>query len=126
MTVLRDRLVRSRLACRVARWPRPKRERFPELILPERETLPPARWAAASACAMKGRACCARVERMRPGRMRKSSSPLMAAAPHIAQSRGNPCRNTERAGRADQAPLAPQRHKLLKTHDPTKARTSAG
>src|SRR3546814_10549477 len=54
---------------------------------------------------------------MRPGRMRKSSSPLMAAAPHIAQSRGNPCRNHERAGRADQAHLAPMRHKLLKTHD---------
>src|SRR3546814_10771460 len=44
----------------------------------------------------------------------------MAAAPHIAQSRGNPCRNHERAGRADQAHLAPMRHKLLKTHDRTK------
>ena len=47
----------------------------------------PAFCAAASACAMKERSCWARVERMRPGRMRKSSSPLMAETPHIASSR---------------------------------------
>jgi hypothetical protein len=120
ITVLRDRLVSRRLACTVARWPRPNRERLPELILPERETLPPARWAAASAWAMKGRACCARVDRMRPGRMRKSSSPLIAGTPHIVQTRGNPWRNGGYAGCADQAHLAPMRYKSLKKHDRTK------
>jgi hypothetical protein len=54
ITVLRDRLVSRRLACTVARWPRPNRERLPGLILPERETLPPARWAAASAWGDEG------------------------------------------------------------------------
>jgi len=47
---------------------------LPEVILPERETRPPAFWAAASAWATKGLACCARVERIRPGRMRNSLS----------------------------------------------------
>ena len=69
---------------------------------------------------MKGRACWARVERMRPGRMRKSSSPLMVEASHIAQSRGILWRNGECAGCADQAHLAQMRHKSLKTHDRTK------
>jgi hypothetical protein len=44
----------------------------------------------------------------------------MVEAPHIAQSRGNPWRNGECAGCADQAHLAPMRHKPLKTHDRTK------
>jgi hypothetical protein len=56
----------------LARWPRPKRERLPDVTRPDRETPPPAFFAAASTCAMKGRACCARVDRMRPGRMRNS------------------------------------------------------
>ena len=41
----------------LARWPRPKRERLPEVTRPDRETPPPAFFAAASACAMKGRVC---------------------------------------------------------------------
>jgi hypothetical protein len=64
---------------------------------PERETRPPAFCAAASAWAMKGRACCARVERMRPGRMRKSSSPrknrlpwfVRAATPESLEARAD-------------------------------------
>ena len=57
--------------------PRPKVERLPGLIRPEREIRPPAFWAAASACAMKGLARWAPDERIRPGRMRKPSSPFM-------------------------------------------------
>ncbi len=53
------------------------RERLPGTMRPERETPAPAFFAAASACAMKGRARCIPDERMRPGRMRKSSSPLI-------------------------------------------------
>ena len=53
----------------------------------ERETRPPAFCAAASACAMKGLARCALDDRIRPGRMRKSSSPLIAETPHIASNR---------------------------------------
>ncbi|WP_289295956.1 hypothetical protein [uncultured Reyranella sp.] len=86
-TAPRERDVMNLLACTDARWPRPNRERSPGPILPERETDPPARWAAASACAMKGRARCTRVERMRPGRMRKSSPPFIAVIPHIALAR---------------------------------------
>jgi hypothetical protein len=52
--------------------------------------------------------------------MRKSSSPLIAEAPHIAQSRGNPWRNGECAGCADQAHIAQIGHKSLKKHDRTK------
>jgi len=44
----------------------------------------------------------------------------MAEAPHIAQARGKPWRNSECAGCADQAHLAQMRHKSLKTHDCTK------
>ena len=75
-----------RLACTLARWPRPKRERLPDVTRPDRETPPPAFFAAASACAMKGRVCCARVERMRPGRMRNSCSSDMAH-PRTVQNR---------------------------------------
>jgi hypothetical protein len=87
ITAPRDRAVMKRLAWTEARWPRPKRERWPGPIAPLRETDPPARWAAASAWAMKGRARCALVERMRPGRMRNSSSPLIVPSSHIARSR---------------------------------------
>ena len=61
-------------------------ERLPETIRPEREMPAPAFCAAASACAMKGRALCLPDERMRPGRIRKSFSPVMAETPHIASS----------------------------------------
>ena len=71
MTAARERAVMRRFAWIEARWPRPNRDRALDPIFPCRETLPPARWAAASAWAMKGRARCALVERMRPGRMRQ-------------------------------------------------------
>ena len=86
MTTMRERPVSRRLARTLAVRPRPNVERLPELIRPEREMRAPAFWAAASACAMKGRARCALDERVRPGRIRKSSSPLMAETPHIASS----------------------------------------
>jgi hypothetical protein len=52
--------------------------------------------------------------------MRKSSSPLIAKAPHIAQSEGTTWKNGECAGCAGKVHLAQMRHKPLKTHDRTK------
>jgi hypothetical protein len=98
---------------------------LPDVILPERETRPPAFWAAASAWAMKGLARWEPEERMRPGRMRKSSSPLMAGAPHIASTHGNSCENAEYARPADEAHLAYSLPKPLKIHDRTKPHLAA-
>ena len=103
----------------VARWPRPKRERdgVPLLIVPRRETVPPAFWVAARTWATKGRACWTRVERMRPGRMRISLSFFIAGLPHIAP---RPCfqrRTAANAHRAEGAHIAEKRHNPLKSHN---------
>jgi hypothetical protein len=74
MTAPRVRAEMSRLAWMLARCPRPKREVWPDLMRPAREMPPPARWAAANAWAMNGRARCEPDERTRPGRMRNSRS----------------------------------------------------
>lgn len=102
MTTTRERPVRRWLAWRLATRPRPKREPLPGLMRPERETCPPAFCAAASACAMKGRARWIRDDRILPGRTRNSRSSAMAGhrnvlimtkiqqveiAPHIALMR---------------------------------------
>ena len=68
--------------------PRPKVERPGATMRPRREIWPPARWAAASAWAMIGNARWLPRERMRPGRMRKSSSRLMARGAAMC---GKPC-----------------------------------
>lgn len=69
----------------VARCPRPKRERPPGLV-PDPPTFPPAFRAAASACATKGLAACARVDLMRPGRMRNSRSSSIATPRTVQNS----------------------------------------
>ncbi|GGZ32562.1 hypothetical protein GCM10011273_18410 [Asticcacaulis endophyticus] len=69
-----ERLVSRRLARMVAWRPRPKLERLGAVILPLAETFPPAFFAAAKAWVMNGRRRCALLDRMRPGRMRKSFS----------------------------------------------------
>jgi hypothetical protein len=56
---------------------------LPALILPEREMLPPAFRAAASAWAMKGLVLCAPDDRMRPGRTLNSRSSAMAALGNV-------------------------------------------
>src|SRR5699024_3419990 len=92
MTALRLREVIKRLACRLARRPRPKRERLPEETRPDRDTPPPAFRAAASAWATKGLAAWARVERMRPGRTRNSCSSaigILRAVRNTAQNQSD-------------------------------------
>jgi len=111
------RPVKRRLARTLAVRPRPKFERMSELIRPEREIRAPAFCAAASAYAMKGRARCERDERIWPGRMRKSSSPLMVEAPHIASAQGNHEEIDIAARGAKTAYLAKSPHNPLKEYD---------
>src|SRR6266446_2128527 len=69
----RARLLRSRDAARLAARPRPNV--LPRFVRPRDN--PPAFCAACSACARNGFVLGERVERMRPGRMRKSSFPVI-------------------------------------------------
>ncbi|MFA6968600.1 hypothetical protein [Bosea sp. (in: a-proteobacteria)] len=115
----------KRFAWMLARWPRPKRERLPATIRPERETPAPAFFAAASACAMKGRARCAPDERVRPGRMRNSVSSVTADTPHIAPSAGDHEEIGVAARCARTSHLAKMRHNSLKQHDRHKPHLAA-
>jgi hypothetical protein len=74
--------------------------------MPCRDTPPPARWAAASAWAMKGLTRWLREERMRPGRGWKSFSSAIADP-------GNVRKSQFRQSVAGQAHLAPQGRTLL-------------
>src|SRR5882757_2150114 len=69
----RARLLRSRDTARLAARPRPNV--LPRFVRPRDN--PPAFCAACSACARNGFVLGERVERMRPGRMRKSSFPVI-------------------------------------------------
>jgi len=79
---LRPRPCRSRVAARLAARPRPNLP--PRLPLPRER--PPAFCAAWSACARKGFVLGARVERIRPGRMRKSSLRVIVCSHNVSKA----------------------------------------
>jgi hypothetical protein len=74
---------------------------------------------------MKGRAAWARVEWMRPARMRNSLSQVMADAPHIAPSCENHGENGVAARCKENPHLAKSLHNLLKTHNRPKPHLAA-
>ena len=74
----RERPVSRRLAWTLARWPRPKRERLPGADPPGARDATAGLLGGGERLGDEGPGALRRLERMRPGRMRKSSSLLMA------------------------------------------------